>query len=97
MWCATMPLRRPSGTPPAVSVSVGLPCRKIIFPPTNSALPVRAMWCSSARRAEPMWLGRLSEVRGMYLAPEVVPEVLQKYFGNPGHNTSRSPATTRST
>ena len=91
-----MPLSRPSGTPPSVSVSVGLPCGKIL-PPTNSALPVRATWCNRARRAAPMWLGKLSAVSGMYLAPEVVPDVLQKYFGKPGQRTSRSPATTRST
>ena len=97
MWWATIPLSRPSGTPPSVSVSVGLPCRKIILPPTNSALPVRATWCNRARRAAPMWLGKLSAVSGMYLAPEVVPDVLQKYFGRPGHSTFLSPATTRST
>ena len=39
----------------------------------------------------------LSRVMGMYLAPLVVPLVLQKYSGSPGHKMSDSPATARST
>ena len=39
----------------------------------------------------------LSRVMGMYLAPLVVPLVLQKYRISPGHKTSDSPATARST
>jgi hypothetical protein len=34
---------------------------------------------------------------GIYFTPEVVPEVLEKYRGFPGHKTSAAPATTRST
>ena len=43
-----------------------------------------------------MWLGMLSLVKGMNLAPEVVPLVLQKYKGTPGQTTSSSPFTARS-
>jgi hypothetical protein len=34
---------------------------------------------------------------GIYFIPEVVPEVLEKYRGFPGHSMSASPATTLST
>ena len=90
-----MPLSRPKCTPPGVLANSGLPCKKIILPSTNDASPVPAMWPKSAFRALPMWLGMLSLVRGMYLAPEVVPLVLQKYSGIPGQTTSNSPFTAR--
>ena len=77
-WWATMPLSRPKCTPPGVMANSGLPCKKIILPSTNDASPVPAMWPSNALRALPMWLGMLSSVSGMYLAPDVVPLVLQK-------------------
>ena len=92
-----MPLSRPKWTPPSVFANSGLPCKKIIFPSTNEASPVPAMWPSKALRALPMWLGMLSAVRGMNLAPDVVPLVLQKYRGSPGQRTFCSPATARST
>ena len=38
----------------------------------------------------------LARVMGMYLAPLVVPLVLARYSGRPGHSTSGSPAFTRS-
>ena len=68
-----MPLRRPKCTPPGVLANSGLPCKKIILPSTNDASPVPAMWPNSALRALPMWLGMLSLVKGMYLAPESGP------------------------
>ena len=40
---------------------------------------------SKAFRAELRWFGILSRVMGMYLAPLVVPLVLQKHSGSPGH------------
>ena len=39
-----------------------------------------------------MWFGNEACVSGMNFVPLVVPEVLQKYLGMPGHKTESSPA-----
>ena len=75
----------------------GLPCKNINFPFTKEASPLRWMYANSMSRAALMWHGMDSLVKGMYLVPLVVPDVLAKYRGLPGHKTSGSPATTRST
>ena len=95
MWWATIPESLPVGIFPVVSSS-GDPCINIILPLYIAVFFVSFIYVSIASLAVLIWFFKDSFDSGMYLVPEVVPEVLQKYFGSPGHNTFSFPSLIKS-